>query len=866
MTETDEESPDKAATTTRKSESRVSRSSNRHSPGSSVSKGRKSTSSPYRGPSRSSHRRSYKAPEIHEQGIQSLPLTSPGSQSASSSDHLRSSRKASMNNFRRLESSPPKKLSSPRTLRSGNATKKSRKGNSVANPGARNVLSSHRNTTRKSSKFDRNGQRDSSANDGAQSLTMSSDDRRASSKASRNSSRQSRIQSDGVNATPPPPSSLQLDQTGTEPTLQAVTAPGLDEIEAAIQQGRDEERRARETQDQIARQREEEQNALVSTIATREKNSRKRKYMMAAFVVAVIAAGVTAWLLVSRNSSNNLDDDSSQNATILPPTTAKEVSDTPSSTPTTKEDLGVVPDDVGSQAEATCEAISNGEPVSGQDDLAVQKYDILMDVMLDSETEDLSPLTIELKDKIQRLLLPSLAGCPNERRRLQIEVYIVNALVNAEVNIGASCFAADLERPCHLYVIKLDIYVQRTVSSADFSEDILDKFREAPLVDQLGLLSPFQSITVVDVIYSADESAGPSVTPSTLSPTELPSANPTRAPVTFPTTEDPTKAPTTEPSSKPTLATTTPPTAPPTKLPTESPTKSPTPGPTLPPTLVPTPGPTPNPTPVRTRFPTTQPTFSPSANPTTEPTPVFSAQPSATPSTLPSSASSIITCFQTSLELSNNVRRWVRFPASVEVQYGPIGDWCFDRNVTSMEALFSSIPSFNEDISNWDVANVNNMGSMFYNTPFNGDISSWDVSSVTDMNNMFMQATSFNQDISSWNVSSVTNMGFMFRFAASFDQDISSWDVSSVSNMENMFAGASSFNQDISSWDVSSIRGMKEMFSQASSFNQNLCAWGSRLPFIGVFVDDMFDNQSCPSTSEPNLRSETPGPFCHFCE
>ena len=34
-------------------------------------------------------------------------------------------------------------------------------------------------------------------------------------------------------------------------------------------------------------------------------------------------------------------------------------------------------------------------------------------------------------------------------------------------------------------------------------------------------------------------------------------------------------------------------------------------------------------------------------------------------------------------------------------------------------------------------------------TPFNQDISSWDVSNVTDMRSMFYDS-SFNQDISSW--------------------------------------------------------------------------------------------------------------------
>ena len=38
------------------------------------------------------------------------------------------------------------------------------------------------------------------------------------------------------------------------------------------------------------------------------------------------------------------------------------------------------------------------------------------------------------------------------------------------------------------------------------------------------------------------------------------------------------------------------------------------------------------------------------------------------------------------------------------------------------------------DISLWDVSNVTNMNSMFYNSQFAGDISTWNVSNVTNMN------------------------------------------------------------------------------------------------------------------------------------
>jgi surface protein len=161
--------------------------------------------------------------------------------------------------------------------------------------------------------------------------------------------------------------------------------------------------------------------------------------------------------------------------------------------------------------------------------------------------------------------------------------------------------------------------------------------------------------------------------------------------------------------------------------------------------------------------------------------------------------------------------------------------------------------SFNQDISNWDVSNVENMGGMFSGaTSFNQPIGNWNVSKVGSMNNMFSGATSFNQDLNEWNVNSLSwvegmfygatsfnspigkwklksqnnmSMANMFSGATSFNQDISSWDVSNVENMSGMFSGATSFNQDISSWDVSNVTEMKGLFQDATSFNQNIRNW-----------------------------------------
>ena len=50
---------------------------------------------------------------------------------------------------------------------------------------------------------------------------------------------------------------------------------------------------------------------------------------------------------------------------------------------------------------------------------------------------------------------------------------------------------------------------------------------------------------------------------------------------------------------------------------------------------------------------------------------------------------------------------------------------------------------------------------MFWNSSFNGDISNWDVSNVDNMSMMF-KGSKFNQDISNWKIDKFCNVTGMF--------------------------------------------------------------------------------------------------------
>jgi gliding motility-associated-like protein len=162
------------------------------------------------------------------------------------------------------------------------------------------------------------------------------------------------------------------------------------------------------------------------------------------------------------------------------------------------------------------------------------------------------------------------------------------------------------------------------------------------------------------------------------------------------------------------------------------------------------------------------------------------------------------------------------------------------RITTSLRAMFSGAISFEGDLSNWDVSQIEDMSNMFSEAKsFNGDLQDWDVSNVTDMGSMFRNDSAFTSELSNWDVSNVNQMASMFNGATSFNSTISSWDISNVSSLSNMFGGATSFNSDLSNWSVNNVNSMSRMFQGASAFNGDLSDWnvGNATSMDGMFAD-----------------------------
>jgi hypothetical protein len=152
-----------------------------------------------------------------------------------------------------------------------------------------------------------------------------------------------------------------------------------------------------------------------------------------------------------------------------------------------------------------CTAIANGFKLKGQDDMIVEHLHVDIDVTLDSDV-DLEPLLADFLEKMKQQLVPALAECPEDDRRgvrgLRLlessnpKYIIANTHVQVESLPKASC-AVGSSKSCHRVLIKLELFLKGSENVSTLKNVIHGVALKRPLMETLGLESPYSQIDVV---------------------------------------------------------------------------------------------------------------------------------------------------------------------------------------------------------------------------------------------------------------------------------------------------------------------------------------------------------------------------------
>ena len=154
--------------------------------------------------------------------------------------------------------------------------------------------------------------------------------------------------------------------------------------------------------------------------------------------------------------------------------------------------------------------------------------------------------------------------------------------------------------------------------------------------------------------------------------------------------------------------------------------------------------------------------------------------------------------------------------------------------VTSFRVMFGVTNLTSESLNalkDWDVRNVRDMSSLFYNCKrlTNVDaLSKWNVGNVTQMPGMFDSCSNLkNADgMKDWNMSKVTSMHGMFQYCYRLEHlDASKWNVNNVTR----------FNQMFDHCGRSSVKETVINFSN-KTFNKNADMQSAFIDYYGLFI------------------------------
>lgn len=158
------------------------------------------------------------------------------------------------------------------------------------------------------------------------------------------------------------------------------------------------------------------------------------------------------------------------------------------------------------------------------------------------------------------------------------------------------------------------------------------------------------------------------------------------------------------------------------------------------------------------------------------------------------------------------------------------------EDATSLFAIFSSSPIFNQPLNNVDVSNITDFTYAFSGCKgFNRPLSKWDTSNGTDFTQMFINAESFNQSIDHFKMSNAVSVNGMMSRTRKFNQPLNSWDVSKITDFAGFLNGASSFNQPLTNWNTVNAVNMGYMLAE-TKYNHPINFNTSKVVDMGYFL------------------------------
>mmetsp|Transcript_11232 Transcript_11232/g.27008 ORF Transcript_11232/g.27008 Transcript_11232/m.27008 type:complete len:452 (+) Transcript_11232:170-1525(+) len=231
------------------------------------------------------------------------------------------------------------------------------------------------------------------------------------------------------------------------------------------------------------------------------------KTMCCILFLVLLAIGLGVGFAIGLNNTSDDSSVAANSQVITNPPTQVAISAAPSPSPT----LEFSPPNI-----ATCETVSEGMDVDGQESMTVRRFTLDLDVTVVDYVQDISIfLEFIQSGLLQQEIAPEIAQCHEYRRKLErsrslLERFVVGNAIFETVVLGNSVCASVTTENCFPIISTLVIYLKDDESDAALIGHVLDVFSKGW---EFGL--PFKSIQVTGArLYTTGDISGPTAAPS----------------------------------------------------------------------------------------------------------------------------------------------------------------------------------------------------------------------------------------------------------------------------------------------------------------------------------------------------------------